>query len=78
MIDVPMVMHGGSGVSEEDYKKVIDCGIRKINYYTYMAKAAAEAVCAMEDKTFFHDIAVCAQNAVKDDVMKAIKIFSRI
>ena len=78
MIDVPMVMHGGSGVSEEDYKKVIDCGIRKINYYSYMAKAAGEAVSAMEDKTFFHDITVCAEKAIKNDTLNAIKIFSRL
>ena len=31
----PLVMHGGSGVSDEDYAKAIDAGIRKINYFTY-------------------------------------------
>lgn len=76
-IDVPIVMHGGSGVSEADYKKVIDCGVRKINYYTYMAKAGGEAVAKMEDKTFYHDIAVVAQNAMKENVKKAIKIFNK-
>ena len=29
---VPLVMHGGSGVSHEDYRRVIESGIRKINY----------------------------------------------
>ena len=37
-------MHGGSGLSHEDYKKVIECCVRKINYYTYMAKADGEVV----------------------------------
>lgn len=46
-IDIPLVMHGGSGVSEEDYKTVIEKGVRKINYYTYMAKAGGQEV---EDK----------------------------
>lgn len=43
-VDVPLVMHGGSGVSNEDYRTVIKKGIRKINYYTYMAKAGGEMV----------------------------------
>lgn len=43
-VDIPLVMHGGSGVSEEDYKTVIQKGIRKVNYYTYMAKAGGEEV----------------------------------
>lgn len=75
-VDVPLVMHGGSGVSEEDYKKVIKLGIRKINYYTYMAKAGGAAVCDLKDKTFFHDIEIAAQNGMKADVKKAINVFS--
>lgn len=77
MIDVPIVMHGGSGVSHEDYLKVIERGVRKINYYTYMSKAGGTAVENLSDKTFFHDIAVCAEKAMREDVKSAIKIFSK-
>lgn len=76
MINVPIVMHGGSGVSNEDYKKVISCGVRKINYYTYMAKAGGEAVDKMADRTFFHDIAAAAEQGMKENVKAAIKVFS--
>jgi len=75
LVSVPLVMHGGSGVSPEDYKKVISLGVRKINYYSYMAKAGATAVKAMESATFFHDISVTALNAMKEDVKTAIKLF---
>lgn len=78
LISVPIVMHGGSGVSHEDYKKVISLGVRKINYYTYMAKAGGSAVAAMEDKTFYHDIHTVAVNAMKEDVKNAMKVFSEI
>lgn len=74
-ISVPIVMHGGSGVSEEDYRHVIKCGVRKINYYTYMAKAGGEAVSKMADTVFFHDMACAAKDAMKADVSRAIKIF---
>lgn len=32
--DVPLVLHGGSGISDEDFRKSIDAGIRKINIAT--------------------------------------------
>ena len=75
MVKIPLVMHGGSGVSHEDYKKVISLGIRKINYYTYMAKAGGAAVEKLTDKTFFHDIEVAAISAMQKDVNEAIKVF---
>ena len=77
-VSVPLVMHGGSGVSEEDYVKVIDLGVRKINYYTYMAKAAGTAVAEMQDKTFFHDMEVVAINAMKENAKAAIEIFAKM
>lgn len=75
-IDIPLVMHGGSGVSHEDYKKVIKLGIRKINYYTYMAKSGGTAIASLENKTFFHDIEIAAINAMKMNVIDAITVFS--
>ncbi len=76
LVNVPIVMHGGSGVSPEDYKKVIARGVRKINYYTYMAKAGGTAVQNMSNMTFYHDIEVAAINGMKEDVKKAIKVFA--
>lgn len=76
LVDIPLVMHGGSGVSAEDYRRVIELGIRKINYYTYSAKAAGTAVANMEDKTFFHDMEVVAMNAIKKDVTDAMTVFA--
>ena len=43
-VNIPLVMHGGSGVSNEDYRTVIEKGVTKINYYTYMAKAGGEEI----------------------------------
>lgn len=78
LIHVPIVMHGGSGVSTEDYKKVIDCGVRKINYFTYMAKAGGAAAAAVEDKTFFYDIIRAGQTGMQRDVEKAMRTFARL
>jgi fructose-bisphosphate aldolase class II len=40
---VPVVMHGGSGLSCAEYRASIDQGVRKIKYYTYADKAAITA-----------------------------------
>lgn len=76
LVNVPLVMHGGSGVSEEDYKKAISLGIRKINYYTYMTKAGGSAVAAMKDKSFYHDMEAVAVKAMTADAEKAIRFFA--
>ena len=78
---LPLVMHGGSGVSPEDYRRGIASGLRKINYYSYMARAGVTAVkdlLAREDVTFFHDLALAAQNAMEADAEKAMRIFAGI
>ena len=77
MIDVPIVMHGGSGVNEEDYKEVITRGVRKVNYYTYMAKAGGEAI-SNKKYAQFHDALLDAEKAMKENVKAAIKVFAKI
>ena len=75
---VSLVMHGGSGVSPEDYRTAIRCGIRKVNYYSYMARAGRNAVAeklASGDVTFFHVLADEATRAMQEDVAKAMKVF---
>lgn len=79
LVKLPLVMHGGSGVSPEDYRTAIRNGIRKINYYSYMSKAGTNAVKELlgkEDVTFFHDLALAAQNAMETDAGAAMRVFS--
>ena len=76
---LPLVMHGGSGVSTEDYRTGIANGLRKINYYSYMSKAGTNAVKELlekEDVTFFHDLALAAERAMRLDAVKAMRIFA--
>lgn len=78
-IGVPIVMHGGSGVSEEDYDIVIENGVRKVNYYTYMAKSGGEAARAYTtdcDIVYFHDVSNAAIQAMRSNVEEALRIFA--
>lgn len=72
---VPIVMHGGSGVSHEDYKKVIANGVRKINYFTYMDKAGGEGVTASAPYKYFHEAAFVGKEAMEKDVESAMRCF---
>lgn len=43
-VDVPLVLHGGSGLSDDDFKKAIENGISKVNIFTDINVAASDAV----------------------------------
>lgn len=80
-IDLPFVMHGGSGVSAADYHQAIQNGICKINYYTYMNQAGGEEIRRFVQETpatepmFYDTITKKAQAATKADVIQAMRIF---
>ena len=82
---IPLVMHGGSGVSDEDYHKAIDAGIRKINYYTYGAKFAGENVLKMiaakradnpDALVYWHDMTTAAYERYLEVTIETMKVFA--
>lgn len=40
---IPLVLHGGSGISDQDFKHSITLGISKINFFTGMSQVALAA-----------------------------------
>ena len=77
--DAPLVMHGGSGISEEDYREVIRRGIGKINYYSYMSYAGYAAAKETVEETpadFYHNLALRAQKAMYENAKKTMKVFA--
>ena len=68
----PLVLHGGSGLSNEDFRNTIDNGIRKINICTEMCVAAREAyIASANHEIMFAD----AKNAVKNIVKGKMQLF---
>lgn len=77
--DLPLVMHGGSGISHEEYREVIRRGIRKINYYSYMSYdgyAAAKAAVEEKSADFYHNLAMRAQRAMYENALATLRVFS--
>lgn len=79
---IPVVMHGGSGVSKDDFQAAIRAGVRKINYFTYMDKsggtAAAEYIKTLgeNEPVFFSTIVEAARSAMKENVKEAMRTFA--
>lgn len=79
---IPIVMHGGSGVSREDYRKAIEAGTRKVNYFTYMDKSGGNAVAEYVNSVkegeplFFSSASMAARDTMKENVKAAMKMFA--
>lgn len=79
---IPVVMHGGSGVSTEDFHTCIKAGVRKINYFTYMDKsggnAALEYIKSIKEgePVFYSSIVSAGTEAMKENVKAAMKTFA--
>lgn len=68
----PLVLHGGSGLSDDDFRNTIANGIRKINICTEMCVAAREAyIASANHEIMFSD----AKEAVKRIVKGKMQLF---
>ena len=76
-VDVPLVLHGGSGLTDNDFKTAIHEGISKVNIFTDINIAAVEAefkkFTSMEKGVI--DLIPAAVEAVKQETMKKMKLF---
>jgi fructose-bisphosphate aldolase class II len=43
-LHIPLVIHGGTGLSNEQYHRLIENGVAKINYFTALSDSAAGAI----------------------------------
>lgn len=43
-VDMPLVIHGGSGLTEDQFRRLTSMGVAKINYFTALSDVAAEAM----------------------------------
>jgi len=43
-LGIPLVIHGGTGLSDDQFRQLIAHGVAKINYYTALSDAAAEQI----------------------------------
>ena len=79
-VDVPLVLHGGSGLTDNDFRQAIQDGISKVNIFTDINVAAVEA----EFKKFSDmnkgiiDLIPAAVEAVKLATMNKLELFGSV
>ncbi|MCD8145085.1 MAG: class II fructose-bisphosphate aldolase [Oscillospiraceae bacterium] len=75
-IGIPLVLHGGSGLSDSDFRQAIESGISKINIFTDLnlaaAKAAAEGYAPNKGLT---DLIPGMVEAIKQATMEKMRLF---
>lgn len=77
-VDVPLVLHGGSGLTDNDFKQAIQEGISKVNIFTDINVAAVKAEFqkfSSMDKGII-DLIPAAVEAVKQETTKKLQLFS--
>ena len=76
VVDVPLVLHGGSGLSDDDFRNTIKYGISKVNIFTDINVAYAKYIHDNWTDGLGHTkLMVGATEAVKQVVMNKIKLF---
>lgn len=76
-VNTPLVLHGGSGLSDEDFKNCIQAGIAKVNIFTDLTLAAMNSLkteLLIEDRTYL-DLINKTVDAIKAEAVKKIRLF---
>ena len=74
--DVPLVLHGGSGLTDDDFRNAIANGISKVNIFTDLLFAGARAMQqGIEQNLDYLTIRNMRVEEIKKDVMKKMNLF---
>jgi len=79
MVEVPLVMHGGSGLAEGEYARIVQAGISKVGYYTAAGKRAASylrngLIQAGDDALAYHDVIAMSFGFFRQDTAHLMEL----
>jgi len=77
-LKIPLVIHGGTGLSDEQFRRLIDNGVCKINYYTALADAAGASIRARaraEPRCGYTGLVRDVRVAVQAETERMIRVF---
>ena len=85
-VAAPLVLHGGSGLSDDDFRRAINCGIAKLNIHTDMVVAGMKAMraqCACHDAEKpatwdYLDTRKAKVEAIKAVVARKLQLFGSV
>jgi fructose-bisphosphate aldolase class II len=74
-LGIPLVIHGGTGLSDAQFRRLIDNGVAKINYYTALADAAGSKMrenVAGDERCGYTGIVSGIQAAIRAEVERCM------
>ncbi len=77
-IKIPLVIHGGTGLADEQYRQLIARGVTKINYYTALADAAGACIrdnAANDARCGYTGLVRGVRKAIAAECERMIKLF---
>lgn len=78
MVDTPLVLHGGSGLSDEDFRNCIQNGISKINIYTEVVQTAVKGIredIKTRENVTYPDLMENSIETMKQAIISRIRVF---
>ena len=75
-LDTPLVLHGGSGLSDEDFKNTIRNGVAKINIFTDLYAAGRKAIKECEGS--YLEMRAEKVKAIKQVVIEKLQLFGSV
>lgn len=75
-VNTPLVLHGGSGLSDADFKKCIECGIAKMNIFTDLTLAATQGFqTGIADGLNYLNARNRQKDEIKQTIMRYLRLF---
>ncbi len=74
-VDTPLVLHGGSGLSDDDFKNTIREGIAKVNIFTDLCLAGERAMAEGANKLAYLEQRNLKVEYIKQAAIKKMKLF---
>lgn len=77
-LGIPLVIHGGTGLSDEQFRALIERGVSKINYYTALSDAAGRQIranAADGSKGSYTDLTAGTRDAIREEVARCMRLW---
>ena len=78
-VNIPLVLHGGSGISDRDFQRAISLGVRKVNIATASFNSlanSAEKYMQGEGKHNYFDLSTAMVKGIYENVIRHINVFN--
>ncbi len=74
-LGIPLVIHGGTGLDDGQFRRLIENGVAKINYFTALSDAAAATIRRNVDNGGYTGLLKSSPAAIADEAERCIRLW---